>query len=189
MWRNWQTHETQNLAVATSCGFKSHHPHDVKIKGAVLTAPLILASFGCPKPTELFVRSTKVHGLAKPRHCSTGLVSLLCKLTRSVRREKDSLNLFLLPSHPTIRMVYRIETHGNFCDSRSWYGLAKPKHCVQSKTLFTGNQPIRNFRSSRFDLEMNHKSDFCRNFHGNMIYLQYWVTESWFSEECYVSQL
>ena len=30
MWRNWQTHKTQNLAVATSCGFKSHHPHIVK---------------------------------------------------------------------------------------------------------------------------------------------------------------
>ena len=27
MWRNWQTHKTQNLARATSCGFKSHHPH------------------------------------------------------------------------------------------------------------------------------------------------------------------
>ena len=23
----WQTHKTQNLAGATSCGFKSHHPH------------------------------------------------------------------------------------------------------------------------------------------------------------------
>lgn len=23
----WQTHQTQNLAVVTSCGFKSHHPH------------------------------------------------------------------------------------------------------------------------------------------------------------------
>ena len=23
-WRNWQTHQTQNLAVARSCGFKSH---------------------------------------------------------------------------------------------------------------------------------------------------------------------
>jgi len=22
----WQTHKTQNLAGATSCGFKSHHP-------------------------------------------------------------------------------------------------------------------------------------------------------------------
>ena len=33
MWRNWQTHKTQNLAVATSCGFKSHHPHfDAKRK-------------------------------------------------------------------------------------------------------------------------------------------------------------
>ena len=32
MWRNWQTHETQNLAVATSCGFKSHHPHNTKRK-------------------------------------------------------------------------------------------------------------------------------------------------------------
>ena len=27
MWRNWQTHKTQNLAVVTSCGFKSRHPH------------------------------------------------------------------------------------------------------------------------------------------------------------------
>lgn len=26
MWRNWQTHKTQNLAGVTSCGFKSHHP-------------------------------------------------------------------------------------------------------------------------------------------------------------------
>ncbi len=23
----WQTHQTQNLTGATSCGFKSHHPH------------------------------------------------------------------------------------------------------------------------------------------------------------------
>ncbi len=27
IWRNWQTHKTQNLAVVTSCGFKSHYPH------------------------------------------------------------------------------------------------------------------------------------------------------------------
>ena len=27
MWRNWQTQQTQNLPVATSCGFKSHHLH------------------------------------------------------------------------------------------------------------------------------------------------------------------
>lgn len=30
MWRNWQTHKTQNLAVVTSCGFKSRHPHSRK---------------------------------------------------------------------------------------------------------------------------------------------------------------
>ena len=30
MWRNWQTHKTQNLAVVTSCGFKSRHPHSQK---------------------------------------------------------------------------------------------------------------------------------------------------------------
>ena len=29
MWRNWQTHKTQNLAVVTSCGFKSRHPHSL----------------------------------------------------------------------------------------------------------------------------------------------------------------
>ena len=23
----WQTQQTQNLPVVTSCGFKSHHPH------------------------------------------------------------------------------------------------------------------------------------------------------------------
>lgn len=27
----WQTHKTQNLAGATSCGFKSHHPHQSRI--------------------------------------------------------------------------------------------------------------------------------------------------------------
>ena len=27
VWRNWQTHKTQNLAGATSCGFKSHRRH------------------------------------------------------------------------------------------------------------------------------------------------------------------
>ena len=26
----WQTHKTQNLAGATSCGFKSHHPQTEK---------------------------------------------------------------------------------------------------------------------------------------------------------------
>ncbi len=35
MWRNWQTHKTQNLAVATSCGFKSRHPHKINEKAAV----------------------------------------------------------------------------------------------------------------------------------------------------------
>lgn len=27
LWRNWQTHQTQNLAVVISCGFESHQPH------------------------------------------------------------------------------------------------------------------------------------------------------------------
>ena len=27
----WQTHKTQNLAGATSCGFKSHHPQLFRI--------------------------------------------------------------------------------------------------------------------------------------------------------------
>ena len=28
----WQTHQTQNLAMATSCGFKSHLRHQIKIR-------------------------------------------------------------------------------------------------------------------------------------------------------------
>ena len=30
VWRNRQTYQTQNLAMATSCGFKSHHRHQKK---------------------------------------------------------------------------------------------------------------------------------------------------------------
>ena len=33
MWRNWQTHKTKDLMKATSCRFKSCHPHHT-IKGA-----------------------------------------------------------------------------------------------------------------------------------------------------------
>ena len=35
MWRNWQTHKTQNLAVVTSCGFKSRHPHNMPERSVV----------------------------------------------------------------------------------------------------------------------------------------------------------
>ena len=27
LWRNWQTHQTQNLTLVTACGFESHQPH------------------------------------------------------------------------------------------------------------------------------------------------------------------
>lgn len=31
MWRNWQTQQTQNLPVATSYGFESHHRHTASL--------------------------------------------------------------------------------------------------------------------------------------------------------------
>ena len=35
-WRNWQTHQTQNLAGATSCGFKSHLVHFLVQKNKIM---------------------------------------------------------------------------------------------------------------------------------------------------------
>ncbi len=67
MWRNWQTHETQNLAVVTSCGFKSHHPQeDEKSRyGALLRACFFSSSCGCLEPTG-FPKGTRraVHAVA-----------------------------------------------------------------------------------------------------------------------------
>ena len=31
MWRNWQTQQTQNLPMATSYGFESHHRHTASL--------------------------------------------------------------------------------------------------------------------------------------------------------------
>ena len=80
MWRNWQTHETQNLAVATSCGFKSHHPQeDEKSRQGVNPCLLFLASCGCPQPMgsrsrQLRLRRTGSVGSAGKR--STGPFSV-----------------------------------------------------------------------------------------------------------------
>lgn len=38
----WQTHKTQNLAGATSCGFKSHHPHPMARNGTAMVQVLRL---------------------------------------------------------------------------------------------------------------------------------------------------
>ena len=44
VWRNWQTHKTQNLAGATSCGFKSHNQHQ-KLKTNWFSAFFIIIRF------------------------------------------------------------------------------------------------------------------------------------------------
>lgn len=38
MWRNWQTRQLQVLVRAISCGFKSRHPHQNKIRSVTLSA-------------------------------------------------------------------------------------------------------------------------------------------------------
>ena len=71
MWRNRQTHETQNLAVVTSCGFKSHHPQeDEKNRyGALLRACFFSSSCGCLEPTGS--RSRLRFGRREPRATGT----------------------------------------------------------------------------------------------------------------------
>lgn len=41
----WQTHQTQNLAVATSCGFKSHLRHQIKISQTKYVCEIFLLQF------------------------------------------------------------------------------------------------------------------------------------------------
>ena len=60
----WQTQQTQNLPVVTSCGFKSHHPHYYENRAGILPA---LFSFYADEPLE-----PRVQGLLSINASSVG---------------------------------------------------------------------------------------------------------------------
>ena len=93
VWRNWQTHKTQNLAGATSCGFKSHRRHETsnrEIAGFFVAVEMMTSGFDRVSR----MRSAGRGAIEQQKSCMTNIlliIQLLSKLATGIEPVTSSL--------------------------------------------------------------------------------------------------